>query len=135
MRRLRDGVGLVISLLLAASACGSSGGVPASSGLDRTKLVRDLSDTELGRLCDWAAAQLGGYAQQITCDGGLIVRSRRDQAACIREFQRTASCTATVDQAEACERQRVAQPCSLAPYTNPSAECSALATCAAPPSS
>jgi hypothetical protein len=100
----------------------------ASSGLDPAKKLSALSDAELGQLCDWTAAKLGGYGAVKECPGGLTIRNKANRAACVSGTDRAApACTATVGQAETCVQLQVQDICSLASLSNPA--CQALFGC------
>src|SRR5688572_2457857 len=59
------------------------------SGLDRSRPVSSLSDAELGRLCDWGLAQLGGYGSTMTCTDGSRISNSPSQQACIQGHDRS----------------------------------------------
>jgi len=86
----------------AAAGCGDSGGSggPGASGVDSSKRLDVLNDTEKGQICDWTNAKLGGYGMSMDCGGGLTIDAEASQAECIAGAP--TSCAATVAQAEAC---------------------------------
>jgi hypothetical protein len=120
-----------VSVDIAPRDLGGDGLAVGASGLDPSKKISALSDAELGQLCDWTAARLGGYGTTKQCPGGITIRNRADRAACVGGTDRTAAtCTATVAQAEACVLLQVQDICSLASLSNPN--CQALLGCSRP---
>jgi hypothetical protein len=67
-----------------------------------------LTDTQLGLLCDWENAQLGGYGVTLVCPvsgppGPTEVHSAIDQADCIEhELRPLQRCDITVEWFEGC---------------------------------
>lgn len=88
-----------MALMLMLGGCGSGGS--STSGVDGSKKLGDLTRTEKGRFCDWAANQLGGYKKcdEMRVTGGFM--SEPDQNACV-DFGWDADCPVSVNQAEAC---------------------------------
>ncbi|MBA3458236.1 MAG: hypothetical protein H0T42_34460 [Deltaproteobacteria bacterium] len=79
-------------------ACGSDD----SSGVAGSKKLVELSTTEIGDLCDYTSDVQGGYGTSKVCGDGITVTVPA-RASCISRLEATAaSCTATVDTAEAC---------------------------------
>jgi hypothetical protein len=67
-------------------------------------------------ICDWVAAQFGGYGKTIDCGGGLSIESDPDQATCVASAP--TNCAATVSQYETCTKQSSCSdplPASCAP--------------------
>jgi hypothetical protein len=100
---------LIASLPWLFSACG---GDEPSSGLPPGALLRDLSDTDSRKLCDWAASLFGGYNVRMACPDGSSLYSRPSQQACVDAVVRTEVCMATVADAEACSRWIVQRACA-----------------------
>lgn len=103
-------------------------GVVGASGLDRSRPVASLTDAELGRLCDWGLAQLGGYGSTLTCTDGTQIRNSPSRQACIAGHTRTFQCIATVGDSEDCLRAIATQGCSQALFFSLPA-CRAMFTC------
>lgn len=120
-------------LLAVGVDCGSGDGNGGAEGgkaqLDDRKLLRDLSDAELGALCDEIAAAEGGYGKvTATCDAGFYTRSSPNREACMASVKRTNQCTATVGNVRDCQAVRRQQACNLsAVYGSP--PCVPLRTC------
>lgn len=105
---------------IAAVGCSSSSSSGGSrSGVAESKTIATLTDADRKQLCDWVAAQSGGYGHKTTktCDGGLMVSetATKDQATCVAGLASApATCMATVQQAEDCiNAQLAADLCSL----------------------
>ena len=98
--------GAVIALVFMASACGGNdtGSSSGASGLQGSKRLVDLSDTESGQLCDWAVGKIGSYGAPSRCTDPQTLFVYADQAACIADGVDATDpdCTATVAQMEAC---------------------------------
>jgi hypothetical protein len=105
---------------------GSSGGPPPP--IDRSTEIVAISATEHGELCDWAAAELGGYGSMVSCGNDVTVGAYPSHDACVgQSFQ--SGCTATVGQYEDCVTAAAPSLCSL--LTSPPAVCEQLfASCA-----
>lgn len=73
-----------------------------SSGVEGSKKLAELSASESGDLCDYTADVQGGYGASKLCGDGLTI-TVKSREACIANIEATvASCTATVENAEAC---------------------------------
>ena len=100
-------VGVPLALFLGAAGCGGASGsgtspvVSNSSGLQKTKMLTALDETERGHFCDWMANKLGGYGHSTDCGAGVSIKSTQDQASCVSQFQ-PPSCRATVGDWESC---------------------------------
>jgi hypothetical protein len=106
-------------VVLAAGACGDDAGeidpTPPNPvlTLDPSRNVADLTDADLGQLCDWATAQLGGYGARPKCMAGDPVKVARTRAACVADTKKTArSCPATVEAHAACAGKVAKNPCA-----------------------
>ena len=121
---------VAVLALCAPLACGSGGGTP-SSGIDRSRQVASLDDTERATLCDWANGLLGGYAHTITCGPGLERRSDATQMACTQRLAVFTGCDLSVGDYEICMRAIAATVCELNPGGN-APECEAYETCLGP---
>ncbi len=102
------------------AACGASvedTPVKGASGIDRSKRLASLSDTEVAALCDWmySDAGLGPYEKRIVCsDGGIVVNIARTD--CINAFAAVPdTCSATVAGSEECVRALSGSACNLSP--------------------
>lgn len=84
----------------------------ATSGVTGDKTIKETLPAERGMLCDWNAGRLGGYGCKTSCDGGVGVTVKADQAACKAAFKDT--CEATVTEFEDCTKAMAANPCDLA---------------------
>lgn len=93
--------------VLLASACGEEEG----SGLVSSKLLIELSASELMQLCSYTA-EITGAPRTVTCEDEEI---ELDGAAeCISLYsQLTAECPATVANAEACAEAQNDNPCQF----------------------
>lgn len=79
----------------------TEGGVDA--GIDPSKRLADLTPAERAMLCDWTAAQFGGYGRTVNCAAGLDVTSHKSQSDCVAFMAETGvSCSATVGDHETC---------------------------------
>jgi hypothetical protein len=111
-------------------ACGGStdeddDGVGAASGLDRNARITTLDETEMGVLCDWVSARLGGYGVERDC-GEMTARTTANQEECVQSTQNvTADCAATVGQYEDCANALGGNICGL--LTEPA--CQPLFSC------
>lgn len=89
---------IVVAFLCAGltAACGGGG-----SGVSRSKSLASLSDAEITDLCEYFAE---GEVREVDCGGGLTVTFGPDSVAeCVTDQREiTASCTATVADAEDC---------------------------------
>jgi hypothetical protein len=81
---------------------GGAGGASTTSGVTGTKRIDALTTTEKQMICDFAAAQFGGYNKTIDCGNGTTLSSDPDQASCVA--MAPTSCAATVSQYETCLR-------------------------------
>ncbi|HEY7374733.1 MAG TPA: hypothetical protein VIF57_21390 [Polyangia bacterium] len=79
---------------------GGAGGAPATSGVTGTKRLDALTTAEKQKICDFAAAQFGGYGKTVDCGGGTTLTSDPDQASCVAGAP--TSCAMTVSQYETC---------------------------------
>lgn len=120
-------VGLVAVVVVGLVGCGSGGGSPAASGLDANAPVRTLTESEVRTLCDWVAETGGGYGHVTTCDGGLTIRAKANQQACVDSLKQTAQCTATVRDVETCSMTAARNPCDLSAFASPA--CASVLTC------
>jgi hypothetical protein len=98
---------LVLWVLLASCDGDDSG--PAlpdpgpDSGLDPSQAMIDLTEEEVGTLCDWGAGRFGGYNRGRTCSDGSYLGSQKSRQACVNDWKNApASCTATVGKIEDC---------------------------------
>ena len=93
------------------------------SSFDQTRLLVNVKGGDLQPVCDCGASLGGGYGRSKSCDGGGIVKTPVDQAACVARFESIKStCTATVADALNCAKE--AQQCN---FTGPA--CQALTAC------
>jgi hypothetical protein len=122
---------LVLSALLMFSVvgCGGGGGSsgPGASGVESSKPLSALSADEKGKLCDWNAAQAGGYGKTMSCSDGTDASNDANQAECVADVP---SCSATVAQFEACTKAAVTVPlCDQIAKILTASECQALVAC------
>jgi len=94
-------------LLMAAllAACGGDGdGNPDGSGVDGTKLMGDLTSSELGDVCEYLTTVLP--ERTISCAEGPFTVGEGGYDECVDDYSDNATenpdCTLTVSQAEAC---------------------------------
>lgn len=116
---------LLLAAIVGACACSSS---PSGPNVDSAKLLVALSASEQNALCDWKAAQYGGYSKAISCGGGVAASQRgpADQSTCVSSLPHQASapsCPAKVGQFEVCVQWTVTMGCGSA---LPPPECAAL---------
>lgn len=99
---------VVFAALVACSDSGSSSG----SGVDGTKKLTALSATERQQVCEYMVQAEGG-PQSKTCGNGITVsvKTAADCTTGLAAF--SASCTATVDNAEACAEAAGDDLCNL----------------------
>jgi hypothetical protein len=90
--------------------------------------VASLTNAELGRLCDWGLAQLGGYGTTMVCTDGTTIRNSPSQQSCIAGHNRGFQCIATVGDSEDCLRAIATQGCSQFLFSSLPA-CRAMLTC------
>jgi hypothetical protein len=100
-------------------ACGDSSSsstksVPSTAGIAPSedggpKALSDLADSEKKKLCDWTAAEGGGYGAKKVCEGGII-QGFASQAACLCVLP-TCSTASVVDW-EACRLAEVKDLCA-----------------------
>ncbi len=100
-----------VALSLALVACGGDDDVgDGGSGVDGSKTIVSMSESEKTSFCEWAIATQGGAGTVHQCDGfTLTVQSVAECVADFADFQ--ASCAATVAQGEACVSAIAAMPC------------------------
>jgi hypothetical protein len=108
---------------------GTGGSDPNSvSGVSRSKTVSSLTTAEKTMLCDWTAAQFGGYGAPSTCSMALI-SAPANQADCLASFP---TCDATVGNLADCFTKVIAAQTActnvqLAAVTTPA--CVSAASC------
>lgn len=77
-------VGRFAAVALFACSCSNGGGSSSGpAGVPRDTLVGSLTMQQLGALCDWANASIGGYGSIENCDGGGSAHAVSDQQSCI----------------------------------------------------
>lgn len=120
---------------MCVAACSQSQSAPRSSpsptagispeGDGGPKALNELCLVEQKKLCDWTAAQGGGYGSKIVCEAGAVAEYA-DQATCLASFPAACS-TATVADWEACRIAEAKEPCSTL-QASPD-ECAPLSGC------
>jgi hypothetical protein len=110
-------------------ACAASSQTAAPpGGVDGTKMLSGLAPGDKQALCDWIAAQFGGYDSRGVCadsaTGGL--QGPVSQSGCEDQLLDYAHCTATVAQLQACVVAEVSNACNP-PSAPPTPECRVLA--------
>jgi hypothetical protein len=98
MKRL--GAALVLAVL-GLAGCGGGG---ASSGVDGTKQISAVNDTEKGTLCDWFVSKVGPYGSTPACEEAPL-EPPPSRAECISDFP---TCMVPVSVFEACVNTLVA---------------------------
>jgi len=107
----RPAFGWVLVLVLTAPgssllSCGGDGRPGPDSGLDGTKPVKSLPETDEKTLCDWTAGRIGGWNRTITCSDGAFLKTAADEATCISKATASAAMsgcsTLTVNDFEDC---------------------------------
>jgi hypothetical protein len=118
---------LVVTAIFAmALGCSSGGG---SSGVEGTKTVSTLDETDKAAFCDWLNGKLaGGYDKPIVCGGETIDHTDSSQAECVQDFP---TCDATVAQLEGCLGKAIDVKCDQAALAQAkaSADCVAASDC------
>jgi hypothetical protein len=123
-----------LALLVAAlSACAgksedSSGG-GSDSGLDSGQRVAELNESEIAELCDWTAAQLGGYGVEHECGDGSSARTQDSQQECVDSSRMTFAqqgCALTIAEFEKCVNALEGDVCNVLTE----ASCLPLISCA-----
>ncbi|HVV88016.1 MAG TPA: hypothetical protein VHE35_33475 [Kofleriaceae bacterium] len=116
---------LLLSILgaLALSACGGDDGGGSSSGVDTSKKLVDLSASDKQTFCAWRVATEGGEGHSTDCGDGITITTG-SVAECVSGFDSfSASCTATVGDAEGCVEASAANEC------DPGSACDAIFAC------
>jgi hypothetical protein len=114
---------LSLAALLAAALLTTACGGDSGSGVDGSKKLSALSQSDARTFCAWALDTLGGPGHVTDCGGG---RSREvdELDECIEDFTSfSSSCTATISQVEACIEASADDQCGKHP------ECNVLAGC------
>jgi hypothetical protein len=88
----------VVFVMLGTAACGGSSGGGGPGGVDRSKQVSAVTAADKEMLCDWFAAQVGGYGAASTCAEGFI-SAPPDKAECTTDFP---VCAITVGSLQDC---------------------------------
>lgn len=70
-------------VLVLWSGCGGGSGSAGPAGVPRAATVVSLNTTQLGALCDWVAASVGGYGSIDNCDGGGSQHESSTQQDCV----------------------------------------------------
>jgi hypothetical protein len=109
--RLR-GAGLF--LLLLGPGCSGSHVADAPASVPTDATLPTLTAPQVGDICDWGNAKLGGYGASIVCDGGGVRRSDSSRDACMAGFAKLAArCPSiTAGHLEDCENAALADPCA-----------------------
>jgi hypothetical protein len=93
---------LVSLTVLATNGCDGNSGTKATSGVAGSKLMSNLTDEDVKKLCDWSASLYGGYGKVTSCTD-WTVGAPKDVATCLaRSESIQANCTLSVEEAEAC---------------------------------
>jgi hypothetical protein len=118
---------LALSMAL-ASACGGGSGGSGASGVSGSKTLASLTTSEKQQLCDWTAAESGGYGKTVTCADGSDSSNDANQAACVAAVP---TCSVTVAQFEACTKVVVTVPlCEQDAKFLEAPECQPVVACA-----
>lgn len=105
---------LLVPLVAAFGAAGCDDGGAGAAGTELAgKRLPQLSPTEQEQLCDWEAAEKGGYGNAVACEGGVTVKTDADRAACLRSKQKVFRCDFPVAQYQACIEVLAADRCNL----------------------
>jgi hypothetical protein len=104
-------MGWLVVAGIAAGACGDDAG---ASGVDGSKRMNEVSEAELGRLCDWANEQSGGYGRTIPCTENMDVLTDTSREDCVmQDAPAFAACSATVAEYEACTLEIAKDLCTF----------------------
>ncbi len=88
--------------VLTADGCDGDSGAKATSGVAGAKLMSNLTEEDVRKLCDWSASLYGGYGKATTCTD-WTAGAPQDLATCLaRAGNQLASCTLSVAEAEVC---------------------------------
>ncbi|HEY5950152.1 MAG TPA: hypothetical protein VIV40_31870 [Kofleriaceae bacterium] len=99
-------------ILIASLAACSDSGSGSGSGVDTTKKLNQLSGDERQQLCEYMVEAEGGVHSKMCGDGlNITVQSATECTSSLATF--SASCTATVDNAEACAEAAGDDLCNL----------------------
>ena len=78
------------------------------SGLERGRLVGQMTPAEAAKLCDFTNAAQGGYGRKVTCPGGEDAETDESLASCVTDFvdlrPALERCRLTVAHMEDCAR-------------------------------
>jgi hypothetical protein len=86
----------------AGTGGGGTGGSMTSTGVEGSKRLDSLTTAEKQMVCDWAAAQFGGYGKVMDCGGGLTLTADANQAECVAGAP--TNCAMTISEYEVCGR-------------------------------
>ena len=92
-------VGIRRGPAVVAAEAAESGG-PGASGVQGSKRIDQLTQTEAAILCDFAAQEFGGYGTIMNCGDGTTIEADANQAECVAS--RPTTCAMTVSQYEVC---------------------------------
>ena len=96
-------------VVVAMIGCGGGGG---KSGVSSDKKLNQLSASEISDFCSYEV-DVQMAPRTVDCGNGLSV-TLKDKAACIASFAMfSATCAATVEQAESCAEAVGADPCNF----------------------
>ena len=127
MKTLLIGILVAVGGALSISCGSSSGGSSDSSGVPRASTVGSLSSTDAATLCDWLAAEQGGYGRMVTCSDGSTRKTDPNQAICVAgsSAAQTACPTLTVGEAEDCANAIGSDLCAI----STASACAAVSAC------
>jgi hypothetical protein len=98
MTRIARTAVTLVMLGAGAAACGGSGGGGGPGGVDRAKQVSAVTAADRELLCDWFAAQVGGYGAAPTCAQSFIT-APPSKTECTTDFP---VCAVTVGSLQDC---------------------------------
>lgn len=103
----------LLAVIVLVGCGGGSGGVDKPTISSTTK-IKDLTDPQAAEVCDYTSDVEGGYGYSKMCGDGVTLNVKKDQATCVASLKSlSASCTATVGDAEACAEAAEDDLCKL----------------------
>ena len=118
-----------LGLVVAAATLACSSASSPSPSLDSSKKLNALSAADLEALCDWTAAEEGGYGTTIACDAAATsLEASQDQATCVAEGMQhfvQRMCPGTVGDWKVCVKWRLSNWCAATPPAS-SGECEVI---------
>lgn len=116
----------IVWVVAILAACG--GGVSDSSGVDSSKPITDLSDSERTTVCEWAIEVQGGAGHQTSCGDGVTVTTTTQAKCEMDSSQLPPACSSvTVAELETCVNAIGDDTCGE--FFSPGSACSEYFSC------